>query len=90
MPNPRKLKVGDRVRFFAMPDEWSHPQFTLSAYDRDFMKAMIKRQFPSRIYWVDDFGYPWIKARIKQRNKYVWHSWGISETTGWRQVKKLT
>ena len=88
MPDPRKLKVGDRVRFVAMPDEWSQPNITLPRESRAFMKAMIKRRFPSRVYEIDEYGLPWIMARLKVGDKYKLHTWGIGESTGWRRVKK--
>jgi hypothetical protein len=86
VPDPRKLKVGDRVRFVAMADEWSQPNYKLPRADREFMKAMIKRQFPSRIDHIDEFGFPWIIARLKGGRDL--HMWGIMESTGWRRVKK--
>ena len=88
MPDPRKLKVGDRIRFVAMPDEWSRPNYTLPREDRTFMKRMIGRRYPSRIYEIDERGIPWIMARIKHGDKTRLHMWGISESTGWRRVKQ--
>jgi hypothetical protein len=29
MPVPKKLKVGDRVRFVSLPREWNDPKFTI-------------------------------------------------------------
>lgn len=87
MPDPRELKVGDRVRFVAIPDEWSQTNFQAPFEDRLFMKAMINRKFGSRVCGIDEQGFPWIQARFQVRGIWVWHSWTITETTGWRKVE---
>jgi hypothetical protein len=87
MPDPKRLKVGDLVRFVRLPDEWSQKGFTVSHDDVAFMKKMIKRSWPSRVFMIDEYGRPWISARIHGRGKYQYHSWMIAESTGWRQVK---
>ena len=53
MPDPKTLEVGDRVRFVALPDEWQTPGITLPGEDVAFMKAMVARTWPSRVYWID-------------------------------------
>lgn len=87
MPDPRKLKIGDRVRFVSLPEEWSRPNYTLHKECLAFMKAMIRRDFPSRVYQIDEFGIPWIAARMFRRRRWEYHTWGIFESTGWRLVK---
>lgn len=86
MPNPGSLKIGDYVRFVALPDEWSSPGYVVPAYTLAFMKVMIGRRWASRVYEVDELG-PWIMARVRQRGKLRYHCWLISESTGWRVVK---
>lgn len=86
MPDPGSLKVGDLVRFIALPDEWSRPDFKTPRDSVAFMKVMIKRKGPSRIWMIDEFGCPWIRARIYRRGKLEAHSWAIFESTGWRRV----
>jgi len=86
MPNPRDLRVGDFVRFTALPDEWSHPGYTLHRDSMSFMRILIRRRFPSRVYEIDEYGTPWIAARIRRRGRVEHHTWGIMETTGWRRV----
>ncbi len=88
MPNPKCLKVGDLVRFVCLPDEWSQQDFLVSQDDVAFIKKMIKRSWPSRVFTVDEYGEPWISARIRERGKYHYHSWKIAESTGWRQVQR--
>ncbi len=88
MPDRKALKVGDRVRFVALPDEWRRPGFTVGRGDRDFMRAMIRRSFSSRIYEIDEYGTPWIAARIWHRERWEYHWWGLFESTGWRKVER--
>jgi hypothetical protein len=87
MPNPKCLKVGDFVRFVSLPDEWSQKGFSVPHDDIAFMKKMVKRSWPSRVFMIDEYGDPWISARIRERGKYYYHTWKIAESTGWRQVK---
>ncbi|HRP62361.1 MAG TPA: hypothetical protein PK400_03630 [Phycisphaerales bacterium] len=88
MPDPRELKPGDRVRFIAIPEEWSQPNVTVPEESHAFMKEMIKRRFSSRVDRIDEYGHPWIEAKIKVGEQIEWHSWAITELTGWRKVKK--
>ncbi len=88
MPNPKYLKVGDLVRFVGLPDEWSQKGFSVSHDDVLFMKKLIMRSWPSRVSMIDEYGDPWISARIRERGKYYFHTWKIAESTGWRQVKR--
>jgi hypothetical protein len=45
MPDPKSLKVGDRVRFVSIPTEWSAPGYVVPREDMTFMKRMIKRRW---------------------------------------------
>ena len=55
MPDPKRLKVGDLVRFVSLPDEWSQKDFSVSHDDVAFMKKMIKRSWPSRVFMIDEY-----------------------------------
>jgi hypothetical protein len=89
MPNPKSLKPGDLVRFTAMPDEWSRKRKGSKLFPDDisFMKAMIKRTWPSRVEEIDDYGFPWISAQIRVRGKLELHTWAITESSGWRLIR---
>jgi hypothetical protein len=86
MPDPKLLKVGDRVRFVSIPTEWGAPGYVVPRDDMTFMKKMLKRTHPSRVHEIDYLGYPWIRAITRHRGKAVHHFWMIAESTGWRQV----
>ena len=87
MPDPSQLKVGDRVRIIAVPEEWSRPGFFVHRDSRAFMQAMIKRRFPSRVFKIDADGVPWIRARTKVGDRLVYHEWDIRESTGWKRIE---
>ncbi|SFH58270.1 hypothetical protein SAMN05421753_101286 [Planctomicrobium piriforme] len=86
MPNPKDLRVGDLVRFISTPEEWSQPGYCIHAMSRRFMKKMILRTWPARVYEIDEWGYPWIRAIFYERGKRHYHSWAVTESTGWRKV----
>src|ERR1700722_13513525 len=89
MPDPKSLKVGDRVRFVSLPTEWSEAGYTLPPCDLSFMKKMIRRTWPSRIENIDEYGQPWISARIREKDgKLHFHWWAIFESTGRRLVNR--
>src|SRR5580704_11884257 len=92
MPDPKSLKVGDRVRFVSIPPEWSAPGYVVPREDMIFMKRMIKRSWPSRVYERDYLGYPWIRAVMRHGKKKVFHFWMIADIDGWRKVdsRKVT
>jgi hypothetical protein len=88
VPDPKCLKVGDLVRFMALPDEWSRPGYTVHLESVAFMRAMIRRAWPSRVVEIDEYGQPWIHARLRVRGRLHYHSWGIMESTGWSLVRR--
>jgi hypothetical protein len=88
MPDPTTLKVGDRIRFIALPDEWSREGHTVLPEDRSFMKVLIKRARESRVAEIDEYGRPWIHARLRVRGRLQYHSWLVVESSGWRLVQR--
>lgn len=88
MADPGILRVGDYVRFIALPEEWSRPKYSLPRDSLSFMKILIRRRFPSRVYKIDEYGTPWISARIRRRGRIEHHIWGILESSGWRKVRR--
>jgi len=89
MPDPRQLRVGDRVRFVRLPDEWSRPNYWVHDESVEFMMVLIERGRSSRVCKVDEDGYPWIEARVRKSDGAIdYHSWGIYEATGWVRVNR--
>jgi len=88
MPDPKLLKVGDLVRFVSIPTEWAAAGYVVPREDMTFMKRMIQRTRPSRVYQLDYLGYPWIRAVMRHGKKTIHHYWMISDSTGWRKVSR--
>ena len=86
MPNPYTLKVGDRIRFVSLPEEWNEPGHGIHRDSFSFMKRMLKRTVPVRVTMIDENGTPWIDAVTIERGKRHYHSWAITEETGWRKI----
>ena len=87
MPDPKLLRVGDRVRFVSLPEEWLSSHASVSQASIWFMNKMIARTWSSRVSSIDNTGYPWINARIRHRGRLHHHAWLITESTGWRVVR---
>lgn len=90
MPDPKQLNVGDRVKFVSMPEEWQAPGYCVHSESVEFMQVMISRRWPSRVYEIDEYGTPWIAARIRKDEHIEHHTWGIFEKTGWRLITSGT
>ena len=88
MPDPKKLKIGDKVKFVALPDEWNAPGYFVHDETVAFMKAMIARTWPSQVCRIDEDGYAWIQARMRHGDGIAHHEWGIFAKTGWRLVRQ--
>ena len=86
MPEPQSLKVGDRVRFVSLPEEWKQAGYSTPKMSVTFMKRMLKRATPVRVKMIDKFGTPWIEAVTIERGRRNYHFWAITENTGWRKV----
>jgi hypothetical protein len=85
---PKRSKSAIAFDSWPFRSEWSQPGYTVQACDRSFMKRVIQRTWPSRVYQIDEFGQPWVSARIRERGKLCDHFWAILESTGWRRVNR--
>lgn len=87
MPDSRKLKVGDRVRFVELPTEWSEEHVIVPAYSLAFMKRLIARGRSSRVSAIRD-GFPETEVRLSRADGGIdYHFWTITESTGWCRVR---
>jgi hypothetical protein len=64
----RQLKVGDRVRIFEYPPEFSQPGYFVHRDTRRVYKKLIARGSPLRIFEIDAWGSPWICCRFRRKN----------------------
>ena len=83
MPNPKNLRVGDRIKYVCRPREWSNINFRVCEDDKIFLDELIKRGYWQRVYEIDEYGYPWIYIRLSIKNKVEIHTWAIFEESGW-------
>jgi hypothetical protein len=91
MPDPRTLRVGQRVRFVAFPDEWRARGWSVPTGSKALMRTLITRGRPCRVAHIDEDGYPWIDARTRRAGgRLVYHRWRIAEATGWVRVRRRT
>ena len=88
MPNPKILKIGDKIKFIHRPAEWNNHKFHTDKEDKKFMDILISRGYWQRISEIDEYGKPWIHVRIKNKNRIEHHTWAIMEKTGWVKYNK--
>lgn len=88
MPNPKTLKIGDKIKFIHHPVEWDDPKFHIDKWDKKFMDILISRGYWQKISKIDEYGKPWIQTRIKNKNRVEHHGWAIVEKTGWIKYNK--
>ena len=86
MPDPKRLHVGERVEFYALPAEWRVPGYTLHPESAEFMAHLVKWRRMVLIDRIDEYGTPWVTVRIHRSRGTSVDRWGIFERTGWRRV----
>jgi hypothetical protein len=83
----RGLRVGDRIRFVAMPPEWDRPGYYVHRDTRRLVRRLIERRRPLRVSKVDEWGVPWVECRFRRpAGGWVYHSLSIIES-GWVRVR---
>jgi hypothetical protein len=81
----RTLRVGDRIRFVAMPTGMgTHNchQDTLDAY-----QTLNERRRRVRIYRLDEWNMPWIRFRIRRPDGVWAHHGLLINHDGWVRVR---
>lgn len=88
MPDPKKLKIEDRIRYVSIPDEFLVPGRYYPEDDFLFVQTLIDRKGSCRIFEISKDGYPCFRA-ITQENDgtKVYHYYTVIEKTGWVKVK---
>ena len=79
------LRVGDRIRFFAMPTGFSRDnchEETLEAY-----RTLIARRRPVRVYELDALMMPWIRFRVRLPDGRWEHHGLLINHDGWVRVR---
>ncbi len=79
------LRVGDQIRFIAMPTEFSsnncHAE-TLEAYT-----TLIARRRPVRVHELDEQNMPWIHFRTRRDDGGWDHHYLLINHDGWVRVR---
>ena len=84
----RSLRVGDLVRFVRMPSGVNAPGYTFHASTRRLYKRLIARRRRARVFRVDAWGLPWIRARFKRKDgRWEHHSLAINDDS-WVRVRR--
>lgn len=82
----QSLRVGDRIRFVAMPTGFSRDnchEDTLEAYC-----ILIARRRPVRVYRLDEWNMPWIQFRVRLPNGRWEHHALLINHDGWVRVRQ--
>ena len=84
MPDPKLLKVDDKIRYISRPLEWNNLKFRICEEDKIFLVAVIARGYWQRVYEIDEYGNPWIEIRLNVNGNIQVHTWAIFEESGWK------
>ena len=67
----KDLRIGDRVRFVRLPTFQGVLAAGLLPETLRLYKKLIARARPQRVFWIDEYGLPWIRCRFR-RNSGTW------------------
>jgi hypothetical protein len=83
----QKLRVGDRVRFVAIPTEFSRPGYFVHRDTLRVYRRLIERRRPVRVAYLDDWKLPWIRCQFRRKDGRIeYHSLAINHD-GWIRVR---
>ncbi len=81
------LRVGDLVRLTRLPKDffvWSK----LHRETREAYRYLLNRRSPVRVVEVDEYGYPWIEFRFRDRTGKMGYHWLMINHGGIARVKR--
>jgi hypothetical protein len=83
----RVLKVGDQIRLFEIPPEFSQKGYYIHRDTMRIYKKLLARGRPLRIRDIDEYGLPWISCRVPRTGgDWEWH-WLAFNHAGFVRVK---
>ena len=75
----QRLKVGDQVRFVAMPSEFSTPGYYVHPHTLSVYRRLIARRRPVRVFKIDEWKFPWIRCQFRRKDgRWEYHSLAIN------------
>jgi hypothetical protein len=87
MPNPKTLKLGDKIRIVSVPKKDLDALASGSAYLEEtvqVLKWMIGKEFT--IWQVDEFGNPWIEVIGYPDPDGAEHTMAIFDSDSWVKI----
>ena len=83
MPDPKSLKVGDKIRFISIPLEWNESGFQVLPESKEFMNDLIKQNAVVVKIRIDEYCNPWFEVDICSGKSNGENSWAVFESSGW-------
>jgi hypothetical protein len=83
----QRLQVGDRVRFVRMPTFEGVLAGGLMPETLRLYTRLIARGRPQRVFFIDEYGLPWIHCRFRRKNGKWEHHWLAINDDSWVRVK---
>ena len=83
MPDPKLLKIGDKIKFISVPLEWNYPDYRVFPESKEFMDDLINQGEIVVINRIDEYNNPWFEVVIVRGNSKGENSWAVFESSGW-------
>ena len=83
MPDPKSLKIGDKIKFISVPSEWNNPDFMLYPESKEFMDDLINQNAIVVINRIDEYQNAWFDVVIVSGKSKGENSWAVFESSGW-------
>lgn len=95
MPDPAKLRVGDRIRLLAAPradleqrDREIQSGFPDAGWTADTIERIIAQSPLVTIDRTDEYGMPWFDVELKdERGETEYHSLVIMDENSWEHLE---
>lgn len=84
----RDLRVGDRIRLVAMPNEFAQPDYLLDLCTRRVYERLIERRRSVRVYRIDDWGLPWVRCNFREEDGCWGYHTLVFNHDGWVRVRR--
>jgi hypothetical protein len=83
MPDPKLLKVGDKIKYLSVPSEWGNPDLKVYPESREFMDDLINQGSIVVINRIDEYSNAWFDVVIFNGKSQGENTWAVFEMSGW-------